>query len=103
MSAPLVKDGYTVVTASDGGQALTQLEKEAPDLMLLDVVMQGMNGYQLCRNLRRDPRYAKLPIIMVTSKDLETDRAWGMRQGATEYLTKPFGTEQLLSTVRRYT
>ena len=102
MTAPLVRDGYTVVTASDGGEALAALERETPDLVLLDVVMQGMNGFQLCRNLRRDPRYRQLPIVLVTSKNLETDRAWGMKQGATEYLTKPFAAEQLMATVRRY-
>jgi len=102
ISAPLVKQGYTVVTANDGGEALTKLEQEAPDLMLLDVVMQGMNGFQLCRKLRRDPRYQRLPIILVTSKNQDSDRQWGMKQGANEYLTKPFASDQLLATVRRY-
>ncbi len=102
MSAPLRQDGYVVQTATGSTEALAQLEREVPDLMLLDVVMQGVNGFQLCRNLRRDPRFQRLPIVLVSSKDQDVDRQWGLKQGATDYLTKPFAAEQLLATVRRY-
>jgi twitching motility two-component system response regulator PilH len=102
LSAPLRRQGYTVVTASNAEQALAQLERESPDLMLLDVVMPGVNGFQFCRNLRRDPRFANLPIIMVTSKDQPSDRAWGLRQGASEYLTKPVSMDDLIATVNQF-
>src|SRR5436305_8983354 len=102
ISMPLRRDGYTVLTAADGDGALAELEREKPDLLLLDVIMPGINGFQLCRNLRRDPRWGQLPIILVTSKDQDVDRQWGMRQGASDYLTKPFGAEQLLAAVRRF-
>lgn len=101
MIGPLQKHGYSVVVAADGKQALEQLERERPDLMLLDVIMPGVNGFQLCRDLRRDPRYARLPIVLVTSKNQPADRHWGMKQGASDYLPKPFTAEQLVATVRR--
>lgn len=98
----LRRHGYTVVTASNAQQAVTALELETPDVVLLDVVMPGVNGYQLCRTLRRDPRYAKLPIIMVTSKDQVSDREWGLRQGASQYLTKPVLDKDLFEAVAAY-
>ena len=102
MATPLRRDGYTVVTASNGDEALKQLEREPFDLLLLDVIMPGLNGFQLCRDLRRNTRYAGLPIVLVTSKSQEPDRRWGLKQGADDYLTKPFSTEQLLDTVQRH-
>ncbi|HLI29267.1 MAG TPA: response regulator [Chloroflexota bacterium] len=101
MSEPLRQHGYTVVTAADSNEALAQLEREQPDLLLLDVIMPGVNGFQLCRTLRRDPRYARLPIVLVTSKNQPADRHWGLKQGASDYLAKPFTADQLLATVRR--
>jgi len=103
ISAPLRGDGYAVVTASNGQEAIDRLGAEAFDLVLLDVIMPGLNGFQLCRSLRRDPRYAQLPIVLVTSKNQDSDRHWGLKQGATDYITKPFSREQLLDTVRRHT
>ena len=93
---------YAVVTASDGEEALKRLDQEAFDLVLLDVIMPGVNGFQLCRSLRRDPRWAQMPIVLVTSKNQDSDRHWGLKQGATDYLSKPFSREQLLDAVRRY-
>jgi twitching motility two-component system response regulator PilH len=98
----LKRDGYTVSAANSADEATAKLRQELPDVMLLDVIMPGVNGFQFCRSLRRDPRYAKLPIVMVTSKNQETDREWGLKQGASEYLTKPFTPEQLAAAVRRY-
>ena len=98
----LRRHGYTVVTASNAEQAVTALERETPDIILLDVVMPGVSGYQLCRSLRRDPRYATLPIIMVTSKDQVSDREWGLRQGASQYLTKPVLDQDLIAAVDSY-
>ena len=97
----LRKDGFTVLAAASSDEALAQLERERPDLLLLDVIMPGVNGLQLCRNLRRDPRFAQLPIVLVTSKKTEADRHWGLKQGASDYLTKPFSVDQLLTVVRR--
>jgi twitching motility two-component system response regulator PilH len=95
----LRRHGYTVATASNAEQAISALEHETPDLILLDVVMPGVNGYQLCRSLRRDPRWSKLPIIMITSRDQTSDREWGLKQGASEYLTKPVLDEDLIATL----
>ncbi len=95
----LRRHGYTVVTASNAQQAVEAIERETPDVVLLDVVMPGVSGYQLCRSLRRDPRYAKLPIIMVTSRDQTSDREWGLKQGASEYLTKPVLDQDLIAAV----
>ena len=102
ITAPLRGDGYTVVTASSSEEAMQRLQQEAFDLMLLDVIMPGVNGFQFCRSLRRDPKYSGLPIVLVTSKDQDSDRHWGLKQGATDYLTKPFSREQLLAAVRRF-
>ncbi|HEX2282285.1 MAG TPA: response regulator [Thermomicrobiales bacterium] len=101
--SPLAAEGYQVVAASDGDEALAQLEQAVFDLLVLDVVMPGKNGFQLCRQIRRDDRWSGLPIVMVTSKDQEADRFWGMKQGASEYITKPFGSSELLAAIRKYT
>jgi DNA-binding response OmpR family regulator len=102
MATPLRRDGYGVVTAHDGQEALARLEGESFDLVLLDVIMPGVNGFQLCRSLRRDPRYAGLSIVLVTSKREDFDRYWGLKQGADGYIVKPFSSEQLLAAVRQY-
>src|SRR5690606_14816146 len=89
LSEMLKKAGYAVSTADNAEEALRRLEQAKPDLILMDVVMPGQNGFQLTRAMSRDPRYADVPIIMCTSKNQETDRVWGMRQGARDYVTKP--------------
>ena len=102
ISRPLTASGYAVDIASNGKEALTRLESTTYDVVLLDVIMPEQNGFQLCRQLRRDERYKDMPIIIVTSKDQSSDKFWGMKQGATEYITKPFDTEDLVKTVNRY-
>ena len=102
MATSLRRDGYLVVTASDGASAMRELERESFDLLLLDVVMPGVNGFQLCRALRKDARYAQLPIVLVTSKNQEADRHWGLKQGAAAYVTKPFSSQQLLDAVHEH-
>jgi twitching motility two-component system response regulator PilH len=102
ISRPLEASGYAVDLASSGKEALTRLETSKYDIVLLDVIMPDQNGFQLCRQLRNDERYKEMPIIMVTSKDQPSDRFWGMKQGATEYVTKPFSQEELVTIVRRY-
>lgn len=102
ISNSLRSEGYDVVTARDGEEALRCLDSERPDLVLLDVVMPGKNGFQLCRQIRNDARYGTLPVILLTSKSQEADKFWGMKQGATAYMTKPFAPEALLATVRQH-
>ena len=85
----LTREGYQVVSAESGEQAIAASRSEKPDLILMDVVMPGQNGFQLTRAISRDPLYSDVPIIMCTSKNQETDRVWGMRQGARAYITKP--------------
>lgn len=96
----LRKAGYAVVTAENGEEMHSRLEQAKPDLILMDVVMPGQNGFQLTRKISRDPRYSDIPIIMCTSKDQETDRVWGMRQGARDYITKPVEQAELISKIK---
>ena len=91
----LQKQGYQVRTAENAQEALARLGEEKPDLILMDVVMPGQNGFQLTRAIARDPKYAGLPIIMCTSKNQETDKVWGLRQGARDYITKPVNPAEL--------
>lgn len=102
MRKPLESSGYQVMTAMNGVEARKMLESDQYDMILLDVIMPEQNGFQLCRELRRDSRYENMPIIMVTSKDQAADRFWGMKQGATEYLTKPFDATELIEVVRKH-
>lgn len=96
----LVKAGYRVETASDGEQGVESARRLHPDLILMDVIMPVMNGFQATRTLRRDASTANIPIIMVTTKDQQTDRTWGLRQGANEYLVKPVDAAALLERIR---
>ena len=91
----LQRQGMQVRTAENGEDAMKRLAEDKPDLILMDVVMPGQNGFQLTRAISRDPRYADVPIIMCTSKNQETDRVWGMRQGARGYITKPVDAAEL--------
>ena len=95
LSEVLGKRGFSVRTAENGEEAMRRLGEEKPDLILMDVVMPGQNGFQLTRAISRDPLYADVPIIMCTSKSQETDRVWGMRQGARDYVTKPVDAAEL--------
>jgi len=92
--------GLSVRTAENAEEALKRLQEAKPDVILMDVVMPGQNGFQLTRSIHRTPEYAEIPIIMCTSKSLETDRVWGMRQGAKDYLTKPVNAEELMEKIR---
>ena len=101
LSELLLKRGYSVRTAESGEEALKRLAEEKPDLILMDVVMPGQNGFQLTRTITRDPRYADLPVIMCTSKNQETDRVWGMRQGARDYVVKPVQADELIAKIKK--
>ena len=98
----LTKRGYSVRTAASGDEAMRRLSEDKPDLILMDVVMPGQNGFQLTRNITRDPRYADVPVIMCTSKNQETDRVWGLRQGAKDYVVKPVKPEELMAKILRF-
>jgi twitching motility two-component system response regulator PilH len=95
----LGKNGFSVKTAENAEDAFRRLAEEKPDLILMDVVMPGQNGFQLTRAITRDPLYLDIPIIMCTSKNQETDRVWGLRQGARDYITKPVNAEELMSKI----
>ena len=100
LSDLLAKRGFTVRTAENGEDAMKRLAEGKPDLILMDVVMPGTNGYQLTRSITRDPRYADVPVIMCTSKGQETDRVWGLRQGARDYVVKPVDTDDLIAKIK---
>lgn len=91
----LEKNGMSVRTAENADEAFRRLADQKPDLILMDVVMPGQNGFQLTRTISRNPEFADVPIIMCTSKNQETDRVWGMRQGARDYITKPVNAAEL--------
>jgi len=93
--------GYEVICATDGEEALRVVEKEAPDLIILDVMMPRFNGYQVCRTLKADPRLSEIPVIFLTAKDQKEDRYWGKDCGADEYLTKPFSAAKLERVIER--
>ncbi len=99
LSGLLTQHGYVVRTAETGDEAMRLLSEAKPDLILMDVVMPGKNGFQLTRSITRDPRYADVPVIMCTSKSQETDRVWGLRQGARDYVVKPVKAEDLVSKI----
>ncbi len=96
----LEKQGYQILVAKDGQEGVDLAKQELPDLILMDVVMPVLNGFQATRLLKNDEATARIPVIMVTTKDQQTDINWGMRQGATEYMVKPVAPAELLSKIR---
>ncbi|KAF0808378.1 type IV pili response regulator PilH [Alcanivorax xiamenensis] len=97
----LEKHGHQVLEASNGADGVAATRSEQPDLVLMDVVMPGLNGFQATRQLTKGADTRHIPIVIVTTKDQETDRVWGKRQGARDYLTKPVDEAVLLETVER--
>lgn len=95
----LTRNGYQVITAESGEEGIEKARAELPDLILMDVVMPGLNGYQATRTLTRDEATKLIPIIVCTSKGQETDKIWGLRQGAIDYLIKPVNAEELLARI----
>lgn len=102
LSDLLTKRGYQVRTAENGEEALRRLSEEKPDLILMDVVMPGQNGFQLTRAITRDPDFADVPVIICTSKNQETDKVWGMRQGARDYVVKPVNADELVAKIKAF-
>ena len=100
MSHYLRESGYNVINALGAKEALSKVLETKPDVIVTDVVMPGMSGFELCRRLKTDPVTEKIPIVICSSKNQEIDRLWGMKQGADAYLTKPFTREQILRAIK---
>lgn len=92
--------GYTVITAMSGKEALQRIKDDRPDAVLLDVIMNDMNGFQVCRAINADATMKNIPVVLVSSKREKTDQVWGVEQGARAYVTKPFTPEQILRELR---
>lgn len=96
----LKNNGYTPMAATSGEEALVRANMDRPDLILMDIVMPGMNGYEVTRALRKNPDTSAIPIVMISSKGQDTDKIWGMRQGARDYLVKPITEQSLIDKIR---
>ena len=96
MQTALEQGGYRTASAADGSEAIRKARELHPDLILMDIVMPGLNGFQATRELAANPETRSIPVIMVSSKSQESDRVWGLRQGAVDYLVKPVTSDQLL-------
>jgi len=99
----LKESGYSVINASDAKEALDKATQLKPDVVITDVVMPGMSGFELCRSLKKNPGTEKLPIIVCSSKNQELDRLWAMKQGADAYVTKPFNRDDIVKAVKSVT
>ena len=95
------KLGHESITAEDGAAGVEVAKRELPDMVLMDVVMPNLNGFQATRTLSREATTRHIPVILVTTKDQDTDRMWGLRQGAKAYLTKPFSEDELAEVIER--
>ncbi|MBK5292275.1 MAG: response regulator [Acidobacteriia bacterium] len=102
MQLALEGSGCQILTAADGEQALEQAEQHRPDLIVLDVILPKKNGFQVCRQIKTAPGTKDIKVILVTSKTQDSDRYWGLKQGADEYLTKPYQPKDLLASVKRH-
>jgi DNA-binding response OmpR family regulator len=102
MESILSEAGHDVLSYVDGERVEETVVAERPDVLLLDIVMPKRNGYEILRSIKRDGRTKDTPVVVVSSKNQESDRVWGKRQGADEYVTKPFTPDQLLGAVRRF-
>jgi DNA-binding response OmpR family regulator len=102
LQAVLEEAGYWSVAVNDPTKIEQVIDVERPSLILLDVVMPQRNGFQACRELKNDPQYNAIPVVLVTSKDTVSDKFWGQMQGADGYVVKPFTREQLLTEVQRF-
>jgi twitching motility two-component system response regulator PilH len=100
MKRIIEKLGHETITAEDGQQGVDVAKKELPDLILMDVVMPNLNGFQATRSIAKDASTSHIPVILVTTKDQETDKVWGIRQGAKAYLTKPVNDAALIKLVK---
>jgi len=97
----LVKNGFDVITASSGEEGVKTASEKKPDLILMDIVMPGLNGFQATRQITTNSETSHIPVIIVTTKNRETDRVWGLRQGAKDFITKPASEDELMSKVNK--
>lgn len=100
MTRFLRESGFTVIVASDAKEAISKVSDHKPDVVVTDVVMPGMSGFELCRTLKKSDATKKMPIVVCTSKNQDLDRLWGMKQGADVYITKPFTKDDLVKAVK---
>ena len=100
LARALENNGFETLIARDGQEAIRLAGERSPDVILMDIVMPGMNGYQATRRLAQDPATASIPILIISTKTQEADRVWGLRQGAVQYLTKPVSEQELVAAVR---
>lgn len=103
LSSMLEKQGHEALTAETGEDGIALAKKELPDVVLMDIVMPGLNGFQATRQLSKSPETAHIPVIIVTTKDQQTDRVWGMRQGAKDFLVKPVTADTLNTAIAKVT
>jgi two-component system, chemotaxis family, response regulator PixH len=99
----LKDNGYSVMTAKNAKEGLDALGRERPDVIVTDVVMEGMNGFELCRAIKKNPDTQEIPVIACTSRNSDLDRMWGMKQGVDAYVSKPFTSEELVRAVKSVT
>ncbi len=97
----LKRNGLKVVIACDGVEAIEKIQQSSPDLVVLDVVMPRMNGYEVCRKLKADAKTRNVPVVMCSSKNMEFDRYWALKNGADAYITKPFEEVELIGTIKQ--
>ena len=95
----LERAGHQVVAVSTAEEGIERVRADMPDLVIMDVIMPGMNGFQATRTLTRDPKTQSVPIVMITTESMETDRVWGLRQGAKAFITKPVNEKELLACI----
>ena len=95
----LERAGHQIVAVSTAEEGIERVRADLPDLVIMDVIMPGMNGFQATRTLTRDPKTQHVPVVMITTKSMETDRVWGMRQGARAFITKPVNEKDLLACI----
>ena len=100
LSGMLERSGFQTLSAARADEGLARARQELPDLILMDVIMPGTNGFQATRTLSRDPDTSHIPVIICTTKNMETDRIWGMRQGAKDFITKPPSERDLVARIQ---
>jgi twitching motility two-component system response regulator PilH len=101
MSEPFLSPEFDLVTATDGEEALKKAQTEKPDLVILDVIMPKLNGFKVCRHIKKSEKLKNIKIILLTSKNQESDKFWGEKQGADAYMVKPFTGEHLMTVASR--
>ena len=102
MSKLLSEKGFKVATAIDGVEALKKLPNVSPDIVVMDIVMPNMNGYELCRKIKSNPQTKDVPVVICSAKSEDFDRYWGIKQGADAYIAKPFEKRELIATIKQF-